>query len=498
MTPGYRAVSMLDTGVVSERDLLVREIDVVLMLKEILDRIDLPPDNQIPGSAEINGPSEPLMHWTIPGTEIIISRASDGPRAGQYLFSQETVARIPKFHAKVRNLPVKSGALAGIYEEFVHAPGLIVPVWVSRALPSWSRTVVFGETVWQWGFLVIVMGGAFFLVRALLRLGRWWDARYEGVNPLFQFGLIVGLGASLSISVIAVNLLLYAGRFFGWAWSIVSAGIWVLIFVGLGWLVVASGHWLGRAINAHRQVSESSIDGQLVLTMLKLATGAALVLVAVRATGFFGIPIEPVLAGLGIGGLAIALAVRPTLENIIAGLSLFLDKPVRVGDFCQFGESVAGNVEEIGLRSTRLRKFDDSIVSVPNSDFANRELTNFGRIRHRLFSTIVGLTFDTSQDQLRDVMDRIQQLLHSSPNVQQDWMEVRFKAIGQSSLDIEINAFLNTPSWDEMTNIRETLNFGILQAVEGAGVAFAFPTQSIHLEHGPDRPVGTTPHGVVD
>jgi MscS family membrane protein len=208
------------------------------------------------------------------------------------------------------------------------------------------------------------------------------------------------------------------------------------------------------------------------------------VLLVIYAAGFFGIPLTPVIASLGVGGLAIALAVRPTLENAIGGLTLFADKPVRIGDFCRFGSEDA-TVEEIGLRSTKLRKIDDTVVSVPNADFSQRELTNYTRRRRRLYQTTIGLRYETTADQLRSVMSRLDDMLRDHPKALHDKLHVRFDGFGASSLDVAIFVYLSATDWLEYLEIREDINFRIMSIVEDAGTGFAFPSQTSYLAFDP-------------
>ena len=215
-------------------------------------------------------------------------------------------------------------------------------------------------------------------------------------------------------------------------------------------------------------------------TLFRLLGLVFLALLVLYAAGFLGLPLTPVAASLGIGGLALALAVRPTLENIIGGLTLFADKPVRIGEYCRFG-SEYGTVEEIGLRSTRLRKLDDTLVSVPNADFSQRELTNFTRRRQRLLETTLGLRYETTAEQLRYVMPRLRDMLLGHPKVSKDGLHVRFANFGAYSLDVEVFAYLRATSWLDYKAIREDINLRIMEIVNESGSGFAFPSQTAYF-----------------
>jgi MscS family membrane protein len=183
---------------------------------------------------------------------------------------------------------------------------------------------------------------------------------------------------------------------------------------------------------------------------------------------------------LGVGGIVLALAVRPTLENFIGGLVLFSDKPVRIGDFCRFGEE-HGSVEDIGMRSTRIRKRDDTVVTVPNAEFSKLQITNYDRRRRRLYDTVLGLRYETTPEQLRYVMAKLREMLIGHPKVSSEHLHVRFAGFGAYSLDVKLYAYIRTTGWLTYLAIVEDINLRIMDVVAEAGTGFAFPSQTTYL-----------------
>lgn len=478
--PGRRALETIDFSELPEQGRFAKEVETALLLKEILDRIKLPPEEQIPDETAVDDKQNPISRWSIPQTRITIARSDRGMRAGEFLFTAETVGRLAEYYEATRHLPYKPGALTGIYDEYTHGSGLILPrSWISH-LPAWAKQIVLGQALWQWLGLAAVVGAAAALVRGLLRWGRRWDERHAEAPPRSRFGLPAALLASVAIVYLARLGILFVLGFIGDAWTPLSTLIWVLIFAALGWLVVLVTGWIADAVNAARYAEAGSIDSHLVRIVLRLVSLVLLVSLVIYAAGFFGIPLTPVIASLGVGGLAIALAVRPTLENVIGGLTLFADKPVRIGDFCRFGAEEA-TVEEIGLRSTRLRKLDDTVISMPNSDFSQRELTNYSRRRRRLYQTTIGLRYETSEAQLRAVIAAVGAMLRDHERVLPDKLHVRFDGFGPSSLDVAVFVYLSATDWLEYLEIREDINFRIMRIVEASGSGFAFPSQTSYL-----------------
>ena len=193
-----------------------------------------------------------------------------------------------------------------------------------------------------------------------------------------------------------------------------------------------------------------------------------------------GAPLYSLVAGLGVGGIVLALAVRPTVENFIGGLVLFSDKPVRIGDYCRFGDEY-GTVEDIGMRSTRIRKRDDTVVTVPNAEFSQLQLTNYDRRRRRLYDTVLGLRYETTPEQLRYVIAQLREMLIGHPKVSPDQLHVRFAGFGAYSLDIKLFAYIRMRSWLSYLAIVEDINLRIMDIVADAGTGFAFPSQTTYL-----------------
>jgi len=201
----------------------------------------------------------------------------------------------------------------------------------------------------------------------------------------------------------------------------------------------------------------------------------------------FGFSVTALIAGLGVGGIAVALAAQKTIENLFGGITLYGDQPVRVGDFCRFGDQV-GTVEEIGMRSTRIRTLDRTLVAIPNSEFSNLKLENFAaRDRIRLYATI-GVRYETTPEQLRYILVEVRKLLYAHERVTPDPARIRFVGFGAYSLDLELFAYVNTSDWNEFLGIREDIYLRIMDIIEASGTGFAFPSQTLYL--GKDEGLG--------
>jgi MscS family membrane protein len=200
----------------------------------------------------------------------------------------------------------------------------------------------------------------------------------------------------------------------------------------------------------------------------------------VAALAALGLNVRTTLAGLGIGGLALALGAQKSLENILGGVTLLMDKAVHVGNFCKIGNQV-GTVEDIGLRSVKLRTLDQSLLVVPNGSLAQMQFENFGPRRKCLLNQHFSLRIETQVEQLRFVLDRVQSMLDQQPAIETGTSRIRVANFAGASFELELWAYVKTGDWTEFTAIRQDVILKIAEIVEAAGTRFAAPTQLTYL-----------------
>ncbi|MCB1095788.1 MAG: mechanosensitive ion channel [Verrucomicrobiae bacterium] len=432
-----------------------------------------------------NHPDErnPYVHFQHVSGDIVIAPYPTEEGVTEWRFTAETLRHLRSLYAAIEDMPIALGAVPDKASSAYFA--------VREVLRKTSPSLLhrFGPLEgWQWlsiaFFLVTSIFLAWLLTAVALRLverRQSWAlafsarrARLALVWPLritfvgcFWYLKVDGLGlpeiASAPVRGIAATLA-------------IAAGVW-LIYRGLGLAGDHSNRALGTA--GQHAVLTSLIFG--VLRILVIVAGALMIADA------WSLPYTGVLAGLGIGGLAFALAAQPTLQNMISGFTLYADCPLSVGDFCRYGDRI-GTVEQIGLRSTRIRSPDRTVVSIPNSEFANLQLENFAKRDRMLFRTTLGLRYETTPDQLRFVLAELRRLLIAHPKVDPDPARIRFAGIGAYSLDVEAFAYVATSDWNEFLAIREDIYLRILDIVAECGTGFAFPSQTNYLarDHGTD------------
>lgn len=390
-------------------------------------------------------------------------RVPDG-NGVRWVFSRATVARIDAWYDQLEH--------KWLYEH--------MPPFLLRSGPAELM-------LWQWLALPIALLVAWLLGMVLGRLSRgglarlahrtkveWDDALIERLNgPLtlgWTFIVLLVLIPWLALYAPAeqgIQKFLRAGLFFTFFWALMRA-------LGVASALLAASPWATEHPASRSLIPLGSRVSKVVLF--------AMAVVAMLAQ--LGYPVASLIAGLGIGGLAVALAAQKTVENLFGAFSIGVDQPFREGDFVRI-EDFVGTVEAIGLRSTRIRTLDRTLISMPNGKLADMRLESFtARERIRLHCKL-GLVYQTTADQMRSILADLEGTLREHPKLWPNSLTVRFEAFGASSLDIEIMAWFETQDFDEFKLIRQMILLDFMGIVERHGSSFAFPTRTVHLASAP-------------
>lgn len=298
---------------------------------------------------------------------------------------------------------------------------------------------------------------------------RWDDVILEAItSPLsVLWAIVLGFGA--------VELLTPLG-----AVGFLNRGLRLGLLVVFFWVLLRLVSVLGK--NAETAAFTLSHPSMRALVPLAVRIGyfAVLAIGLVAVLADLGYPVASLVAGLGIGGLALALAAQKTVENLFGAFSISVDQPFSVGDTITV-DGTTGEVQAIGLRSSRLRTQERTLVSIPNGKLAEMKVESFApRDRIRL-GAVLGLTYGTSSGQLRTILQQLEQTLRAHPKTFQDDVAVHFKAFGAQALEIEVSVYFLTTSYGEYRNIRQEMLLAFMEIVERAGAEFAFPARTVHL-----------------
>jgi len=432
----------------------VGNINRITDLPEGSPQEGLPSDQERVGKVEVNDDS----------VDLILTRVTDPVYGPIWVFSNETIAGLQELYGQVEAQQVES-----------KLPQILV------------RNVFMGLPLWQWIAMLLLiplaMGVAWLLIqifhagRALLgsirhrKLDYKFKAAASGPMLLILATLLHATGMRF------IGLPLLARHYYGQV-------IVVLLLVGATWLAVRIVEWLGErlrlgAISAGRAgVGSLMLLGQRMLKVVLIFAGAIFMLDAV------GFNLTTVLAGVGIGGIAIAFAAQKTLENLFGGVSVLGDEAIRVGDVCRFG-TIVGTIEDIGLRSTRVRTTERVELSIPNGALATMNIENLSRRDKFLFNNTIGLRGDSTPDQLLFCLAEIRKLLYAHPKVEADSARIRLVAFGASSFDMEIFCYIKTTDAATFIAIREDLLLGIMAIVQSSGTRLANPSQTVYFTRDP-------------
>ena len=470
-------ISLLDLSAIPPASRYQVGRDTIAYLLDILGRVGAPNPDSIP-DAETLAEREGATKWLIPETPIKIVRINEGPREGEFLFSERTVRSAPRFFDGIKAIPLRSGlGIESWRYALLQASGPMIPAWLVDAIPDRLKATWQGTPIWKVLSVLLISVLSVLLIRLVYRFaaGKEADKRIQALawrllpplsilavvmllSSFFDFQLGLSGAFSRSIEFIATALLYVA---FAWMF-------WLGIRIFFEWLI-QSPHIPDESLDANLLRLVAALIGIIGVTIIFAIGGEKL-----------GLPALSLLAGLGIGGIAVALAVRPTLENLIGGVILYIDKPVRVGDFCSFGDKT-GTVENIGVRSTQVRARDRTLISVPNAQFADMQIVNWAKCDQMLIEETIGLRYETTPDQLRYLLAKLREMFHAHPRIDNDTIRVRFSGYGDSSLNITIRVYAKTREWNDFHAIREDVLLRTCDLVTEAGSGFAFPSRTVYM-----------------
>jgi len=460
----------------------------IATLYEVLSRIELPSEEDIPGSSDVEGEQAPVR-WIIPHTEIVIERVNDGPDTGNYLFSPDTVARATEFYDKTRHLPYRRAVpYPNVVESTRYQGGWMVPLSWIEALPAWARRNVGGQAVWKWPTAALVAILTVLLVLLVYRLSRRHAS--ETGRGTYLRRLIVPL-AILAVTPGAVKLLTEGVNLTGTTAQFVILGATAVSFLASSWAIWIVGTIVAEGIIFSSRYKSRSVDSQLLRLGIRLITLVLVAFVLLEGAQRVGIPSYSVLAGLGVGGFAIAFAARDSLANLVGSLVIMFERPFRVGDWVKVGEA-DGMVEEIGFRSTRIRTFYNSRISVPSSVLVNAAIDNMGARMYRRVKTYVRLGYDTPPDKIEEFIKGVRSIIRQDPETRKDYFHVVLENFGPHSHNILLYFFFTVPDWPSELIARQRVLLKIVRLMQQMNLRFALPTHTLHVESMPSaNPLST-------
>lgn len=482
--PQRRLPDLFDTAIISADQIETR----ARMLKVFLDRLEYVQTRFIPDADEVASTS--IATYTLyprddrPGHARFQDLTDDlavtlvlNEADGQWKFSEQTYEGIPALFLATHGQPAR----------FSTVPTTITrPMLLRAVIPSnlQSRTFA-GIEAWQGIAIVglVLIGLTLDLVARFVL--RWVWTRFANgkqhtdridaellSKTVRPFGVLVAAIFwfttlnLLDLNPLPLAVLSVAIRFF-------LAVAMVLAAFRLTDLT--SDYFLRKA-----KRTRSRFDDLLIPLLRKTTKVVLAILAAIYVAESLSIEILPLLTGLGIGGIAVAFAAKDTIENFFGSVAVILDRPFEVGDWVQI-DSLEGTVEELGLRSTRIRTFYNSLVTVPNSVLVRATVDNFGKRRYRRYRTMLNVTYDTPPERIDAFCEGIREIIREHPYTRKDYYHVYLNEFGAHSLDILLYMFFQAPDWPTEIRERHRLMLDVIRLAHSLGVSFAFPTQTLHL-----------------
>lgn len=392
--------------------------------------------------------------------DILLEKLKDKSGHPIWLFSSKTLSTIPLHTSDTNNANVDS----------------FIPEYL-------NKNKINGSSVGHWVAIIFValvsIIGALLLTIVISKILRY--ALKERLTNK-QIRLIKAFFVPLRLWV-AVTIFLFLSQNIGISilirqyFSSITIMLYWMAFLILLWQVTNFVFLLAEnKMSKKRNISALSAL-EFCRRSIKFFLIAAAIIVILKLNDY---DVTSWLAAIGIGGIAIALGAQKTIENIVGSISLLVDQPIRVGDFCQVGETM-GTIEQIGIRSTRIRTLSRTVVTIPNGEFSSQQIENYTHRDNFWYHKKLGLRYETSQDQLRYLLVEIRSILYAHPKINNKPNRVRFIDFAADSLTIEVYAYVMAVDHEEFLEVQEDINLRIMGIVEESGSGFAFPSQTVYL-----------------
>lgn len=449
-------------------------------LYDILLRL---PPHELAAALDAHPEERPETVWRVPDTEIAIVLITEGEQADSWLFSARTLRRLPEFHRAIIDFPLQQpSAVTNWHLAQSNLSGPLFTERFSELPPPWLRQTTWLETP-LWKLLLTLL--LWFITAAVVLLWLQILSRLtSGYGSLGQILARLSAPALLAIMVYwarhftAVEINLSGGGFVRGERSLTLLVLY-LAAAWAAWLVIRA---ISEAFIAMSSETDRAYKANLFRMVGRLLAIIAVALLVIAGLNEVGVPALGVFAGLGFGGFALALAGKSTVENLFGGLTLFADKPFRVGDYVNYQDE-AGVVESIGPRSSRLRGRDGTLTTVPNTELVTVRIKNYTARTKCQFLHTLGVRYETTPDQLKWLLHEIRQTLSSHPLVDESpgMPRVRLIGFGESAIHIEARADVMTTNYGEFLEIQQELLLDIMRLVERAGSRLATRTHTLML-----------------
>lgn len=438
-----------------------QKYELAQRLKQVLDARGLiVVYDEIPSNPDYTDSLSGMQHYILfrELPEVYLVRVNN-----EWVFSEKTISAIPQLYSTT----------------FSSAIGALI-----NLLPEWAMEEWLGIKIWQYiaVFIWLLLG---FMLKKIIEFILDTYVKRLTNRTSFQWDDHLVLSVERPVGFIAMMiyfLLTYTNLHFSVDVNyFLSHFFRIGISAGVIWMFYNLSEVLSRYLGYFASKTGTELDDQLIPIIRKTLRFFVVVIGVIAILQNNGYNVASLIAGLGIGGLAVALAAQETLANFFGSVTIITDRPYKIGDWIVVND-IEGTVEDIGFRSTRIRTFHDSLVSVPNSLVAKTDVENYGLRRYRRLKTILNLTYSTTPEQMEAFTEGIKAIIKSNKHFRQDNYHVYFNSYGAHSLDVLVYVFFDVPDWSSELQQKHNFFLEVLKLAEDIGVEFAFPTQTLHMD----------------
>lgn len=464
--------------------------EAAVTLKEVLDRIELPRESKIPDLKAMTNPDGSLIErWTIPNTEITFILIKEGLREGSYLFCGDTVERSDEFYRRVKHLPYKKDATENFASTYLTSPGSDWLAGLVRRLPASMQVRKSGQAVWQWIGLGVVLFVATLIMATLYFIGRRISrGGPEGGLLKFVLGLAFPIMA-VFVPIKAQELISSELVISGATLYFVKFNLSLITLFAAMVVVLGIGRRVGEVIASAPHISSHSIDAQLVQVMTRLMGFAAAMVLLLQGGKHLGIPLSSLLAGAGVIGMALALSAQDALKNVFGSIMLIMDKPFTVGERIKV-KQYDGVVEEIGLRSTKIRLLNGHQATIPNEEMARTDIENISRRPFIRRVSEIRLPVDVGSERAATAVHIVEEILADHEGFNPGFPpRVWLSDFESDHLELKFIYWYHPPEYWEFTKHADEVNREILTRFEAEGIRIALPAFTTKVEDENGSPV---------
>ena len=481
--------------------------ETTALIREAIARVPLPKLEEIPDedkmAARVMAGKSAV--YRVPNTPFEIARTESGPDTGRYQFTQKTVDQARDFYEEIKAYPFQpeQADIKGLYEAYFLSPGPLIPRQWIEGLPRWLQAEFLGNRVWQF---MVVAACIVFYVTVILMLHALIKHVSRAWNPLSRH-LILLLRPFVAIVLVFTLewFFIHQVRLTGEVARVVEFVKHLIVLFASVVITMVSGGVLAEIIVSTRRFGHQQLDQQLTRLLFRLLAIVIAVFIVIIELQQLGFSLATLLAGASVGGLAVGLAAQDTLKNIFGGIELSLDKPFVVGQRVKIKE-YKGQIEEIGLRSTKIRTRSGHQINIPNQELSKLDIENIGRrpFIRRKFN--ISITYDTPPEKIARALELLREILsvpevhepESAASVTRDGTErkshpnekinqvnfpplVYFSNLNADSLNLLVYYWYHPPDYWDYLEHATWINMQIIERFNAEGIDFAFPTQTLHL-----------------